>query len=217
MKMSDLRQTCGVSVNTAWWITLPQRYTSSRTKEWIATAFQTTFIWIKWRILSYHVTYSQLQLCNSGIILAAMHSKENAQRPQKLMKERIHFFYIVYPKHKSGGYSLNKILVDSIYGKWLPTKNNWYKSSKCLSCQYIHFYFFSHAKWLSRQQNGCPSVMRGLSVVDPVKNDYTDRWKATSISAWSILFLFYFNKKISFPSFVSHQQNGRNTYFCLKG
>ncbi|XP_077357363.1 uncharacterized protein LOC144004212 [Festucalex cinctus] len=49
------------------------------------------------------------------IILAAMHYNENAGRPQKVTKEGIHSYCIVYPKYKSGGYSLRKILVDATY------------------------------------------------------------------------------------------------------
>ncbi|XP_057709542.1 uncharacterized protein LOC130927604 [Corythoichthys intestinalis] len=60
----------------------------------------------------YHFSYKGMK---SRIILAAMHYNENAGRPQKVTKEGIHSYCIVYPKYKSGGYSLRKILVDATY------------------------------------------------------------------------------------------------------
>uniref|UniRef100_A0A3Q3DIV8 Uncharacterized protein n=1 Tax=Hippocampus comes TaxID=109280 RepID=A0A3Q3DIV8_HIPCM len=53
----------------------------------------------------------------SRIILVAMHYNENAGRPQKVTKEGRHSYCVVYPKYKSGGYSLKTILVDATYGK----------------------------------------------------------------------------------------------------
>ncbi|XP_077374118.1 uncharacterized protein LOC144016658 [Festucalex cinctus] len=60
----------------------------------------------------YNFSYKGMK---SRIILAAMHYNENAGRPQKVTKEGIHSYCIVYPKYKSGGYSLRKILVDATY------------------------------------------------------------------------------------------------------
>ncbi|XP_077391605.1 uncharacterized protein LOC144027710 isoform X1 [Festucalex cinctus] len=60
----------------------------------------------------YNFSYKGMK---SRIILAAMHYNENAGRPQKVTKEGIHSYCIVYPKYKSGGYSLRKILVDETY------------------------------------------------------------------------------------------------------
>uniref|UniRef100_A0A3Q2YVI8 Uncharacterized protein n=1 Tax=Hippocampus comes TaxID=109280 RepID=A0A3Q2YVI8_HIPCM len=70
----------------------------------------------------YYFSYKGMK---SRIILAAMHYNENAGRPQNVTKEGIHSYCIVYPKYKSGGYSLRKILLDATYDPFYnhPTKH----------------------------------------------------------------------------------------------
>lgn len=68
-----------------------------------------------WTTMVYNTSFHKFLL--SRIILAAMHYNENAGRAQKATQSGFNCYSIAYPKYKSGGYSLKKVLVEATYGK----------------------------------------------------------------------------------------------------
>ncbi|XP_019716472.1 uncharacterized protein LOC109510542 isoform X4 [Hippocampus comes] len=92
----------------------------------------------------YYFSYKGMK---SRIILAAMHYNENAGRPQNVTKEGIHSYCIVYPKYKSGGYSLRKILLDATYDyvndclsevmKLIAIQNKYRTGDVCVDPQFL--------------------------------------------------------------------------------
>ena len=60
----------------------------------------------------YHFSFLWMR---SRLLLAAMHYNENAGRPQHKNKRGSLEFAIAFPKYKTGGYIVRKILTDCTY------------------------------------------------------------------------------------------------------
>ena len=83
-------------------------------------------------------------LCNRTL-LADLHYNENAARPAATTKEGQQRYAVLFPKSKSGGHLVKKIMQAATYSKFAATTTlySWRSSTDLYLYMIVHLYIFS--------------------------------------------------------------------------